>query len=225
MSSLKNPFIISILFHGMALFSLTVFYQPAREAFMNVTPLEFIHVSQKEDKSVQPNPNKERPKQAAITKKVEAVQPSKMEEKVETETPHVDQTPLPVVQQEAAASIKTEDVEEDSNAKNNFSDNNKTGAGTEINLFAAMVKNRIEKAKFYPRWARQRGYEGVVGVQFVIKPDGNVIGVKVVRPCHCDILNKAACEAIMKAAPFHPRPKELEGKEMAMEVDIGFRLE
>lgn len=224
MSSLKTPFIISVLFHGIALFSLAVFYQPAREAFMNITPLEFIHLPQ-EEKGVQ-----QRPKQAAATKKVEAVQPSKMEEKrveekVETETPHVDQAILPIVKQEGAQSIKVNDVEEDSSAKNNFSDNNKTGAGNESNLFEAMVKSKIEKAKFYPRWARQRGYEGVVGVQFVIKPDGNIIGIKVVRPCHCDILNKAACEAIMKAAPFSPRPKEMENNEMAMEVNIGFRLE
>lgn len=224
MSSLKNPFIISVLFHGIALFSLAVFYQPARETFMNITPLEFIHLPQ-EEKGVQ-----QRPKQAVATKKVAAVQPSRMgeknkEEKVETETPHIDHAPLPVVQQETAASIKANDIEEDSNAKNNFSYNDKTGAGNESNLFEAMVKSRIEKAKFYPRWARERGYEGVVGVQFVIKPDGNVIGVKVVRPCHCDILNKAACEAIMKAAPFSPRPKEMENKEMAMEVNIGFRLE
>jgi len=88
-----------------------------------------------------------------------------------------------------------------------------------------MVRSKIEKAKFYPRWARERGYEGVVGVQFVILPDGKVGGVKVVRPCHCEILNKAACEAIMKAAPFNPRPKDVEDGEMAMEIDIGFKLE
>lgn len=95
----------------------------------------------------------------------------------------------------------------------------------EINRFTIVVRTKIEQAKFYPKWAKDRGYEGVVGVSFVIKPDGNVIGIKVVRPCHCEALNKAACEAIMKAAPFHPRPKEIEGVDMAMEVDIGFRLE
>lgn len=88
-----------------------------------------------------------------------------------------------------------------------------------------MVRSKIEKAKFYPRWARQRGFEGVVGVQFVIKSDGNVMGLKVVRPCHCDVLNKAACDAILKAAPFHPMPQHMENQEMAMEIDIGFKLE
>jgi hypothetical protein len=36
---------------------------------------------------------------------------------------------------------------------------------------------------------------------------------------------KAACETIMKAAPFSPRPNDIEDKEIAMEIDIGFRLE
>lgn len=59
----------------------------------------------------------------------------------------------------------------------------------------------------------------------LIKHICQVSDVKVVRPCHCEILNRAACEAITKAAPFNPRPEELEGKEMVMEIDISFKLE
>ena len=40
-----------------------------------------------------------------------------------------------------------------------------------------------------------------------------------------DMGSKAACEAITKAAPFHPTPEEPEGKEMVMEIDINFKLE
>ncbi|MBI5682419.1 MAG: energy transducer TonB [Deltaproteobacteria bacterium] len=92
-------------------------------------------------------------------------------------------------------------------------------------MFKTMVRTKIERAKFYPRWARQRSFEGVVGVKFTIQPDGSVKDVNVIRPCHCDVLNKSACEAIAKAAPFNPRPDELKGKEMAMEIDISFKLE
>lgn len=99
------------------------------------------------------------------------------------------------------------------------------GTGDEIRLFKAMVRTKIEQTKFYPQWVRQRGFEGTVGVRFVIQSDGSVNDVKVVRPCHCEILNRAACEAITKAAPFNPRPGELEGKEMVMEIDISFKLE
>ncbi|MBI3812943.1 MAG: TonB family protein [Nitrospinae bacterium] len=59
----------------------------------------------------------------------------------------------------------------------------------------------------------------------MVTQDGGIGDVKIVRPCHCEILNKAACDAIMKAAPFHPKPKELEAKEMAMEIDISYRLD
>ena len=100
-----------------------------------------------------------------------------------------------------------------------------SGNGEEMSMFRAMVRTKIERSKFYPRWARERGFEGVVGVRFTLLPDGGVTDVKVVRPCHCEVLNKAACEAIMKAAPFNPRPIEVADKEMAMEIDISYRLD
>lgn len=100
-----------------------------------------------------------------------------------------------------------------------------SGNGEEMSMFRAMVRTKIERVKFYPRWARENGFEGVVGVRFVVHPDGGVSDVTIVRPCHCEVLNKAAYEAIMKAAPFNPRPLEVADKEMAMEVDISYRLE
>lgn len=100
-----------------------------------------------------------------------------------------------------------------------------SGNGEEMSMFRAMVRTKIEKSKFYPRWARERGFEGVVGIRFTLLPDGGVTDIKIVRPCHCEVLNKAACEAIMKAAPFNPRPLEVADKEMAMEVDISYRLD
>jgi TonB family protein len=62
-------------------------------------------------------------------------------------------------------------------------------------------------------------------VRFTVLPDGGVNNVMIVKPCNCEILNKAACEIVMKASPFQPKPEELEGKAMSMEIDIGFRLE
>lgn len=100
-----------------------------------------------------------------------------------------------------------------------------SGNGEEMSMFRAMVRTKIERSKFYPRWARERGFEGVVGVRFVVNPDGGVSDVTIVRPCHCEVLNKAACEAIMKAAPFNPRPVDVADREMAMEVDISYRLD
>lgn len=95
----------------------------------------------------------------------------------------------------------------------------------EMSPFNAMVRHKIEKAKFYPRWAWKRGFEGVVGVRFLVRPDGEVGEVQVIKPSPYETLNEAAQEAVTKAAPFQPRPKELEGKELAMEIHIAFRLD
>lgn len=134
---------------------------------------------------------------------------------------------IPVIAQESNSSETALSGGENASQGSRYGVEGGTGSGTgdEIRLFKAMVRTKIERAKFYPRWARQRGFEGTVGVRFIIQSDGSLNNVKVVRPCHCEILNKAACEAITKAAPFNPRPEELEGKEMVMEIDINFRLE
>lgn len=236
MSSLKIPFIVSILFHGIALFSVAVFYQPAREALMNVTPLEFIHLPQEENAP----PIKERAEQTNLSKKIKTSPPQNREEKregpreiiapsitkqtVETETLHIHHSST-IIQQEANTQVQPDNDRKEGDSKQNLSDSKEAGSSSEVTLFKAMVRDKIENAKFYPRWAQERGYEGIVGVQFAILPDGNVANIKIVRPCHCEILNKAACEAIMKAAPFSPRPNDIGDKEMAMEIDIGFRLE
>lgn len=93
----------------------------------------------------------------------------------------------------------------------------------ELAKFKAFVVGKIERVKNYPKWARERGYEGVVKVMFTINPDGSVNGLKVVQPCICDVLNKAACEAVEKAGPF-PMPKTMEAKAMAMELTVPFKL-
>ena len=86
--------------------------------------------------------------------------------------------------------------------------------------FKDMVRGRIEAAKFYPLSARERGYEGVVGVRFSIAADGSVKDVSVTRPCYCDALNKAAAEAVRKAGPYSAPPEMV-----TMEVDLSYRLE
>ncbi|MCK5235705.1 MAG: TonB family protein [Deltaproteobacteria bacterium] len=99
-----------------------------------------------------------------------------------------------------------------------------SGNADEMRLFKAMVRSRIEEKVFYPRWARKNEYEGTVGVSFKVMSDGTVSEVKVIRPCHFDILNKAACKAVEKAAPFTSVPGGLKGEALAMEIDIDFRM-
>lgn len=236
MNNIKTPFIISILFHSMVLFSVAAFYKPAKEALMDVTPLEFVQLAE-EKETVQPE--KESQKEIAIPKKAEiAPLQARVEEKQE-EIENQEIKPVQDIRTDTNESMEREQLvpplpavadsgvidTQDVYTYTAPADDNIPDTANKINRFTNMVRSKIEKAKFYPRWARERGYEGVVGVQFVILPDGKVGGVKVVRPCHCEILNKAACEAIMKAAPFNPRSNDLGDKEIVMEVDIGFKLE
>jgi len=233
---LKIPFIISLLFHGAILTSIAVFYKPAHEALMDVTPLEFIHLQ--EDKPGV-KAEKEAHQKVVLPKEIKATPPPpKIEEGMMEDIEEI--TPAPAIEETLEELLPPAEHSEHLHTTEQLHTAIETQAESvvavsarsempditgEINRFTTVVRTKIEQAKFYPKWARDRGYEGVVGLSFVIKPDGNVIGIKVVRPCHCEVLNKAACEAIMKAAPFHPRPKDVEDGEMAMEIDIGFRLE
>jgi protein TonB len=276
--SLKIPFIASLIFHSMVLFTIAFLLPSVREAVMDITPIEILTVTPAEEKMPEPLPEKE-------IQKIKEEIPSKVEEKI-IEEPKINKVveapPLPtpiekeiikevtveappplieetlteplqenvvaksdeppsnemVLKSEAKISDLTEtaslraegeaiSAEQPKTAGSKYGVDGGTGSGNgeEMGLFRAMVRTKIERAKFYPRWARERGFEGVVGIRFVVTPEGAVEDVKIVRPCHCEILNKAACEAIMKAAPFHPKPKELEAKKMPMEIDISYRLD
>lgn len=233
MFNLKTPFAISVGFHILALGAAGIMLSGSGAHFTEVTPIEFIEASSVDKAVVEESAKAEpvRPEKASNP----VVKPEIKEEARPKEviTPQevrpvvakapavlnkvVSFTPAPVAGQSETKGQGRKPEENDSAA---LSPNR---AGEEA-AYNAAVRQKIERAKFYPQWARKRGYEGIVGVKFAILPDGSVSEVKVVRPCHCEVLNKAACEAIENATPF-PRPKSLENnKQLAMDIDIGFRL-
>ena len=90
--------------------------------------------------------------------------------------------------------------------------------------FLSLVREKIEKAKFYPPLARKKGYEGVVRVGFTIKKNGKFEDIHVLRPCHCEALDSAATEAIKKASPFGPVPETFPDEGIRLEIDVAYRL-
>ena len=90
--------------------------------------------------------------------------------------------------------------------------------------FLSLVREKIEKAKFYPPLARKKGYEGVVRVGFTIKKNGKLEDLHVLRPCHCEALDSAATEAIKKASPFGPVPETFPDEGIRLEIDVAYRL-
>ena len=60
----------------------------------------------------------------------------------------------------------------------------------------------LERAKNYPRFARERGIEGTVLVRFKILPSGAVDSVDVVKSSGSDILDTASVRTVYRAAPM-----------------------
>lgn len=79
------------------------------------------------------------------------------------------------------------------------------------------IRAAIERAKRYPLFARDRGIEGKVTAEFSIDTNGLPEDVRIKRSSGSKILDSAAKETIIRAAPF----PVIRGK---IEIPITFRL-
>lgn len=243
-NGLKTPLAVSLALHGAALLAVAAFFAGGARYAKEVTPIEIVEVAEESPskataQKVAPVPEKA-VKKATVRKEPPLPSPTP----VRAEAPAEPENEAPQSAAPSPAPLKEEEYQEASEMKaaGRAAPAVAEEAGTkvravkeveapardavdELGRFMAMAREKIERVKAYPRWARERGFEGVVGVRFVIAPDGKVDEIEVVRPCHCEVLNRAACESIRRAAPFAPPPPSHEGKRLAMEVDIGFRLE
>lgn len=99
-------------------------------------------------------------------------------------------------------------------------------AGTEdaVKLFLAQVRQRIDRYKHYPYAARRRQVEGRVTVRFMIRPDGTIDGLEVVKRSSSTLLDEAALQAVRDAAPFPGFPREVLGRPLDVEIGLVFEL-
>jgi protein TonB len=65
-----------------------------------------------------------------------------------------------------------------------------------------LVHSALEKAKTYPRVARERGIEGVVLVRFKVLPSGEIERVDIIKSSGSDILDEASIRTVYRAAPM-----------------------
>jgi TonB family protein len=65
-----------------------------------------------------------------------------------------------------------------------------------------LFRSAIERAKTYPRLAREHGIEGTVLVKFKVLPSGDVETVNVVRSSGVQILDEASVRTVYRAAPM-----------------------
>jgi TonB family protein len=66
----------------------------------------------------------------------------------------------------------------------------------------AAIASAIERAKNYPRLARERGIEGVVRLRFLLKPSGAIEKIEVLESSGSDLLDYASIGAVSRAAPM-----------------------
>lgn len=104
------------------------------------------------------------------------------------------------------------------------SKNSVESKGDPILYYQRLIKQKIEEKKRYPLFAKDKGIEGMVCLNFVILRNGRLKDIKVVKSCSRGILNKAAIESIKEANPFPPFPEEVNETSLTMNMCLSFEL-
>jgi TonB family protein len=82
----------------------------------------------------------------------------------------------------------------------------RSGPDTQFGLVPAdqwaVIVSSIERVKSYPRFARERGIQGVVHLRFRVRPQGEVDRVEIVRSSGYEILDTASVRTVYRAAPM-----------------------
>jgi periplasmic protein TonB len=65
-----------------------------------------------------------------------------------------------------------------------------------------MIQAALERAKTYPRMARERGIEGVVYVRFRVLPSGDVERAEIIKSSGSEILDSASIKTVYRARPL-----------------------
>ncbi len=80
------------------------------------------------------------------------------------------------------------------------------GAGTQSGLGPtgprAAIEAALDRAKIYPRLARERGIQGVVHVRFKLGPSGDVERAEIAKSSGYDILDSASLKTVYRASPM-----------------------
>ncbi|GJL79818.1 MAG: hypothetical protein NPINA01_28070 [Nitrospinaceae bacterium] len=93
------------------------------------------------------------------------------------------------------------------------------------NGFSTQVRTKIAKVKYYPRIARNRGFEGQPVIAFTLGSKGELLDLSIAAPSPFKLLDEAALNAIKSASPYPPIPAPLKLKSMKFKIPISFNLE
>jgi TonB family protein len=91
--------------------------------------------------------------------------------------------------------------------------------------FHRKIWQRVAEAKYYPRMARKRGFEGEPIVTFTLGSKGELIELKLIEVSSYKILNEAALETIRRGTPYPSIPEPLGKNSISFNLPISYVLE
>ncbi|MFQ5898380.1 MAG: energy transducer TonB [Candidatus Methylomirabilia bacterium] len=97
------------------------------------------------------------------------------------------------------------------------------GRGAEYGPYLARVRERIHRFLSYPPSARRRGLTGTVHMEIVIRPNGAIGSVALLRSSSHRILDQAAVDAVRRL-PRLPFPAELVPRNLRVRLPVVFEL-
>ncbi|MCX5704149.1 MAG: TonB family protein, partial [Candidatus Omnitrophica bacterium] len=89
--------------------------------------------------------------------------------------------------------------------------------------YAKLVQAKIFKAIYYPKPAKDAGWEGIVKMDLNISSSGQLKEVKITQSSGYKVLDDAAQEVAGKQAPYPPFPPQIDSQELWVEVPIVYK--
>lgn len=95
----------------------------------------------------------------------------------------------------------------------------------ELKTYIKAIQTKVLRQIYYPKEARDAGWQGTVKLALFIKSDGTLKDIKVSDSSGFKILDDAACEAVKKVAPFYALPAQLNLSELRIEIPVVFHAD
>ena len=73
-----------------------------------------------------------------------------------------------------------------------------------MNTYLSMVRSRIERNKYYPRYSKKMNHQGTSTVKMIIASDGSVLNITIASSSGYTTLDKAALDAVKNTIPLPP---------------------
>lgn len=92
-----------------------------------------------------------------------------------------------------------------------------------VSNYPGKVASKLRRALRYPRAAQKDRLKGQAVVSFTVAANGSVSSVRIARSSGSPLLDKAALEAVHRAAPFSPIPSAAGRRSWSFTVPLAFK--